>query len=220
MGDDQNAKSILIAEDNHEQAQLYAGWLEDEYAVTVVNDGEQALEQYDSSIDLLLLDRRMPTPGDEVLSELRSRGETVPVVMLTAVDPDEDIVDMPFEKYLVKPVSRTKVLETVRTVLEKRESEIDNDVLDALGSSRARQLLLALRAEPRTAKELQRATGYSLPTIYRRLNDLQQAGLITEGLRVATSGNHTRTFELAAAEIRISIESGFPADIRPPDSGS
>ena len=69
-------------------------------------------------IDAVLLDRRMPgMSGDEVLERIDEMGLDVGVVMLTAVEPDFDVVDMPFDEYLVKPVSRAGVRETVERLL-------------------------------------------------------------------------------------------------------
>jgi DNA-binding response OmpR family regulator len=44
--------------------------------------------------------------GDEVLEAVRERGVHTRVVMVTAIDPDLEIVDLPFDDYLCKPVER------------------------------------------------------------------------------------------------------------------
>jgi DNA-binding response OmpR family regulator len=51
--------------------------------------------------------------GDEVLRELRDREVRTRVVMVTAVDPDLGVVEMPFDDYLCKPVAREDVRATV-----------------------------------------------------------------------------------------------------------
>ena len=99
--------TVLVVDDNRAVADTYAAFLDGEYAVRTAYGGEAALEALDASVDVMLLDRRMPDrSGDEVLAETNSRALDPRVVMLTAVDPDFDIVDMPFDAYVVKPVDR------------------------------------------------------------------------------------------------------------------
>jgi DNA-binding response OmpR family regulator len=54
--------------------------------------------------------------GDDVLSELVERGYYGRVVMITAVDPGIEVLDMPFDDYLCKPVDR----EDVRAVVDQQ----------------------------------------------------------------------------------------------------
>jgi DNA-binding response OmpR family regulator len=44
--------------------------------------------------------------GDEVLTQLRDRDLRTRIIMVTAVDPDLGVLDMPFDDYLSKPVER------------------------------------------------------------------------------------------------------------------
>ena len=52
---------------------------------------------------------------------LRDRGFDVQVAMVTAVDPDFDIVEMGFDAYVTKPPTRETLLETITDLLERRE---------------------------------------------------------------------------------------------------
>jgi DNA-binding response OmpR family regulator len=71
--------------------------------------------------DVVLLDRRMPDlSGDEVLRRLRDQDVDCRVVMLTAVDPDFDIVDMPFDDYLCKPVVQDDLVAAIEQQLAAR----------------------------------------------------------------------------------------------------
>lgn len=109
---------VLIVEDEEDVAEAYAEMLEDTYDVTVAHTGEAAMEQLDSTIDVVLLDRRLPDfPGDEVLDRMDKAALGCRVVMVTAVDPDLDIVEMDFDEYLVKPVTR----EEITTAVEQME---------------------------------------------------------------------------------------------------
>lgn len=106
---------VLVVDDNQRLTGLYAEWLSDDYRVTTADGGEAALDAIDEfDPDVVLLDRRMPDlSGDVVLALLRDRGVDCPVAMVTAVEPDADIVSMGFDDYLTKPVPRAELLETV-----------------------------------------------------------------------------------------------------------
>ena len=111
---------VLIVEDETDLADLYAIYLSDLYEVQTANDGRTALELVGDDTDIVLLDRRMPDmTGDEVLTEIRSRGVDCRVAMITAVEPDLDIVEMPFDDYLVKPVTREDLHELVEVLLRR-----------------------------------------------------------------------------------------------------
>ncbi len=110
--------TILIVDDESAVTDVYAAHLKDEYDVRTAYDGSEAVEKLDEEIDAVLLDRRMPgMSGDEVLEHIREEGYDCRVAMVTAVDPDFDILDMGFDDYVVKPVSRDDLYETVDRLL-------------------------------------------------------------------------------------------------------
>ena len=120
MSDD--TPQVLVVEDERDLAELYTTWLAESYRVHTVHDGRAALEALDDEIRVVLLDRRMPDlSGDEVLDVLRERGLDCRVAMVTAVEPDVDVVDMGFDDYLVKPVSRDELTRTVSNLLVRDE---------------------------------------------------------------------------------------------------
>lgn len=106
--------AVLVVDDEPSILQLFTASLDGEYRVITAESGEEALELLDDTIDVVLLDRRMPKlSGSQVLEQLRKRGYDVPVAMLTAVKPGVDIVDLGFDDYLEKPVSVTDVRDCV-----------------------------------------------------------------------------------------------------------
>jgi len=111
--------TVLIVDDEGDVAELYTAWLGTEHEALSANGGREALELVDG-VDVVFLDRQMPgMSGDEVLEEIEARGLDCRVVMVTAVDPDFDIVEMPFDDYLTKPVDRSDLLEMVETMLTR-----------------------------------------------------------------------------------------------------
>jgi DNA-binding response OmpR family regulator len=108
--------AVLMVDDEKKVADAYALRLDDVADVTVAYSGEEALEAVDDgpAPDVVLLDRHMPAmSGDEVLTRLRERDVESRVVMVTAVDPGLDVLDMPFDDYLSKPVERSDLLAVV-----------------------------------------------------------------------------------------------------------
>ncbi|MEF8814174.1 MAG: response regulator [Halovenus sp.] len=130
--------SVLIVDDELDTADVYGAHLEDEYDVSIVNSGDAALETADSGTDVVLLDRRMPdTTGDEVLAQLRDRGFDGRVIMVTAVDPDIDIIEMAFDEYLVKPVTGAQLRDAVERMLARDTLEAKVEEMFAVASKLA-----------------------------------------------------------------------------------
>ena len=112
---------ILVVEDKTELADLYSGWLSERYPVRVANDGPEALEEFDEDVEVVLLDRELPgMNGKAVLSMLRDRGADCQVAMVTAVEPEVDVVEMGFDAYVTKPVRDDELFELVDHLLHRR----------------------------------------------------------------------------------------------------
>jgi len=112
--------SVLIVEDERQLADLYAEWLADEYDVRTAYDADQALSAIDDGIEVMLLDRRLPrSSGDEVLEEIHRRGIDCQVAMVTAVDPDFDILELGFDDYVIKPIERGDLRDLVQRLLTR-----------------------------------------------------------------------------------------------------
>lgn len=110
--------TVLVVEDEAELAATFGRWLEPEYEVRTVQTGQAAIDAMDESVDIVLLDRRLPDlSGGEVLQRIRSEGYECRVAMITAVDPDFDILDMEFDDYVVKPVLQDDLYEIVDRLL-------------------------------------------------------------------------------------------------------
>lgn len=129
---------VLIVEDEPDLADLYATWLRENCTVRVAYGGHEALDELDEDVDVVLLDRRMPDlSGDEALAEIRNRGFDCRVAMVTAVEPDFDIVAMGFDDYLVKPVTKDALRETVSTLCTRSAYDEGVQELFSLASKKA-----------------------------------------------------------------------------------
>lgn len=135
VADDSGVPTILIVDDDADLADTYSVWLSREFDVETAYGGVQAREQLHDGLDLVLLDRRMPgVPGDRVLADIRDRGIDCQVAMLTAVEPDTDIIEHPFDEYLVKPVTQSELRETVDELLLRQGFDADTQDYFALES--------------------------------------------------------------------------------------
>lgn len=113
--------TVLIVDDEKPITDAYAQWLEDEYQVRTAYSGSEALEKLDEDVNVVLLDRRMPDlSGEDVLSKIHEKGLTCRVALVSAVEPDFDILELGFDAYLEKPVSDPEeLLETVEKLLRR-----------------------------------------------------------------------------------------------------
>src|SRR5262245_38657557 len=136
------------------------GLREQSYAVDIAGDGEAAL--YQTSIndyDLIVLDVLLPLrDGFEVCRELRARGDSTPILMLTAratVDDRLTGFDCGADDYLTKPFSFRELLARVRALL-RRDSHLRPEVFqldDLIIDSASHRVSRASREIELTAKE-------------------------------------------------------------------
>ncbi|WP_121822331.1 HalX domain-containing protein [Halostella salina] len=136
MSDD--PPEVLVVDDESRLADLFAAWLGSEWSVDTAYDGETALDKMADSVEVVLLDRRMPgLSGDEVLERIREQGYDCRVIMVTAVDPDFDIIEMGFDDYLVKPVSKDDLLDIADRMVTRSEYAEVTQRYYALSSKKA-----------------------------------------------------------------------------------
>ena len=152
---------ILVIEDEVKLARFIELELSYEgYQVSLAHDGFNGLTTArDAKPDLIILDWMLPgLSGLEVCRRLRTTGDKVPVVLLTAKDEVSDRVaglDAGADDYVVKPFSIEELLARVRAHL-RRVQETDPDVLqfeDLTLNRQTREVFRGDRAIELTAKE-------------------------------------------------------------------
>ncbi|NDL58027.1 response regulator transcription factor [Phytoactinopolyspora mesophila] len=123
---------ILVAEDDHKQADLVRRYLEREgHSVIVAPDGRVALDEARRrSPDLVVLDVMMPrVDGLDVCRILRTEAD-VPIIMLTARSTEDDLLlglDLGADDYITKPYSPRELVARVRTVLRRAVRQVSLD---------------------------------------------------------------------------------------------
>ncbi len=142
--------TVLVVEDEDDVADLFVTVLSTEYVVMHAEDGIEALELVDESVDVVLLDRRMPTmTGDEVLERIEEDDIDCHVAMISGVDPDMDVIDMGFDDYLVKPVDNATLLNTVERLLALDAYET---IYQDLSAKRVKKNVLEVEKTPAALK--------------------------------------------------------------------
>ncbi|MFH1552155.1 MAG: response regulator [Candidatus Omnitrophota bacterium] len=117
------AKKILVVDDEQEILALLEEFLtRKDFQVITADSGRKALKIIDKgeSIDLILLDHRMPKlDGTGVLRELEIRQSKVPVILLTG-SLGETIGMIKVDAFLMKPIDLDELLDKVRELLGRR----------------------------------------------------------------------------------------------------
>jgi two-component system response regulator QseB len=117
---------LLVEDDAMIGESVRKGLRQDGFAVDWVRDAKSANAALESeTYDVLLLDLGLPgTSGLDVLARLRARGDTLPVLIVTARDAVEDRVaglDAGADDYLIKPFNLDELAARVRA-LQRRHA--------------------------------------------------------------------------------------------------
>ena len=88
--------------------------------------------------------------------------------------------------------------------------DVDNEkaVLDAVHDDYARTILRLVSAEPLTGSELIEKTDASKPTVYRRLSDLEDLGLVETRIRPDADGHHAKIYVANIDAVHVRFDQG------------
>lgn len=120
---------LLLAEDEKALSKALTAILErNNYSVDAVYDGQAALEYLETgNYDGVILDIMMPkVDGITVLKEIRSRGNLIPVILLTAKSEVDDKVaglDAGANDYLAKPFHSKELLARIRAMTRTQTAQ-------------------------------------------------------------------------------------------------
>jgi DNA-binding response OmpR family regulator len=158
---------VLVVEDEEHLAELYTDYLATDYEVRTAYGGVDAMEMLSDDIDVVLLDRRMPVvSGNEVLAEIEDRAMETRVAMVTAVDPDFDIIDMGVDDYIVKPVTKDALREVVERLTKVSEY---NEQMRELTAKKLKRNVLEVE---KTDAELEKNEQFQ--TLQSEIDDLEE----------------------------------------------
>lgn len=126
---------ILLAEDDEKLNEtLVYGLKQAGFMVDACFDGEDALFYGEQNIyDVILLDRMLPSiQGTDVLTSLRQKGITTPVILITALGTLTDKVeglDLGADDYLVKPFAQEELLARIRCVTRRPRRIVNEETI-------------------------------------------------------------------------------------------
>ncbi len=120
---------ILVVEDDVQLADVLTDALSDQqYVVDLAKDGESALDWIKSmTYDLILMDITIPKlDGISLCKQLRDRGLSLPILMLTARDTIADKIiglDAGADDYMVKPFDLQELMARIRALIRRGTHE-------------------------------------------------------------------------------------------------
>ena len=153
---------VLVVEDERDISNALIKLLKmNNYSCDAAYDGEEALDYlaYDE-YDAVILDIMMPKKnGIEVLKEIRSNNNNVPVLMLTAKSELDDKVkglDSGADDYLTKPFSFKELLARIRAITRRKTANIKTlSFLDVILDNKTFELKSGEKAIRLGSKEYQ-----------------------------------------------------------------
>ncbi|MDX1625447.1 MAG: response regulator transcription factor [Wenzhouxiangellaceae bacterium] len=135
MTEDNANATILLVEDHDDLAATIGAFLENSgFAMDYAADGSIALNlMEDNHYDVVILDLMLPkVDGLKVCNRLRDRGDSTPILMLTAKDQLEDKLEG-FESgaddYLVKPFDMEELLARVTALIRRARGEVSDGAI-------------------------------------------------------------------------------------------
>ena len=202
---------VLIVEDDHAMSIALRDGLQFEgHTVMVATDGKSGLAMAEaSSPDIVILDVMLPTmSGLDVCKQLRSAGNSVPIIMLTARGQEVDKVvglKIGADDYVTKPFSFMELSARMEAILRRQGATPDDETVYRFGDVEVDfdELKATRGGEPLelTPREFK---------LLRQFVANRGSVLTRERLLAAVWGYHvvpvTRTVDMHVAKLRKKVE--------------
>lgn len=126
---------IALVEDEVDLSNLIKRYLEKEgYEVFQFEEGRKALEFIDKGIDLWILDIMLADDisGYDILKEIKSKNNNIPVIFTSARDKDIDKIiglELGSDDYLAKPFSTKELVLRVNNLLKRVYKNSNTDLI-------------------------------------------------------------------------------------------
>ncbi len=200
---------VLIIEDSETLAQGIRKSLRDAgHAVDLINDGTDGdLFLRKEKVDVAIIDLNLPRlEGTEIIKAMRARGDSTPVLILTAQSQTADRVkglDSGADDYLTKPFDMAELLARIRALGRRREAvreEIQH--LGALTFNRG-----SMRLEgPKGVIDLPRREMALFEILLNQLGRLATRDFLLDQLYGAGADTEPNAIELLVSRLRRKLE--------------
>ena len=112
--------TIVVMDDEQAVRDIVVRMLEmKDHTVMAFSDARPALDSVNfDEVDLVITDLQMPTPGEEAIQVLRSRGSRVPVIVMSGYLGERSVdglAALGAQAFLMKPFKISSFLQVVQT---------------------------------------------------------------------------------------------------------
>ncbi len=202
---------ILVVEDNPQIVEfLEKGLKEQNYAVDTASDGKEGFYLATTNVyDVIILDIMLPfMSGLELCKELRNYKITTPVLMLTAKDDSEDIIeglDSGADDYMTKPFVLKELQARLRVLLRRNNQTINELVFKDLKLNVLKKSVKRENIEIElTAKEFS-----ILEVLVKNQNNIVSDSMIIESVWDMNYSNASNLVKVYIYRLRNKIDKNF-----------
>lgn len=212
-----DAMKILVMEDDREAADyLQKAFTEAGHVTHVAGDGETGFALADSGdYDVMVVDRMMPRrDGLSVIASLRSRGNTTPVLILSALGEVDDRVTglrAGGDDYLTKPYAFSELLARVE-VLNRRASAKESETVYRVGDLELDRLSHTVKRQGQEIV-LQPREFRLLEYLMRHAGQVVTRTMLLENVWDYHFDPQTNVIDVHVSRLRGKIEKGFDKPI-------
>ena len=205
-------KILVIEDDREAAAYLEKAFVEAGHTAHVAGDGETGFALADSAeYDVMVIDRMLPKrDGLSVIAALRSRGNSTPVLILSALGEVDDRVTglrAGGDDYLTKPYAFTELLARVE-VLNRRASAKESETVYRVGDLDLDRLSHTVRRAGREIT-LQPREFRLLEYLMRHAGQVVTRTMLLENVWDYHFDPQTNVIDVHISRLRGKIEKGF-----------
>jgi len=202
---------ILVVEDNPSIYEfLEKGLKEQGYAVDIASDGKEGFYLATTNkYDFIILDIMIPfMSGIELCKELRTYKISTPILMLTAKDDSDDIIqglDSGADDYMTKPFVLKELLARIRAMLRRKTSDTNELIFKDLKLDIIKKTVY--RAEDKielTAKEFS-----ILELLVKNQNNIVSDSMIIESVWDMNYSNASNLVKVYIYRLRNKIDKAY-----------